>query len=242
MIAFGGAAPLHAARLCDKLGIARCLIPAGAGVGSAIGFLRAPFSYEATRSIFTPLVRLDADAIRSLLADLTSEASAVVRSCDATARILTDTKVYMRYAGQGWEIPVAIPHDLADAPDADGYLALFEAAYSALFGRLVAGAAVEITVWSVNARTPAKSVTPCPASNTRQAATANGQRALFDAAGGRMVQAQTYARADLATGDAAAGPALVGEDETTVVVPAGRAFAVLADGTLMIHTDDEGAA
>jgi N-methylhydantoinase A len=50
MIAFGGAAPLHAGRLCEKLGIRRLLVPAGAGVGSAIGFLRAPFSFEATRS------------------------------------------------------------------------------------------------------------------------------------------------------------------------------------------------
>jgi N-methylhydantoinase A len=54
MIAFGGAAPLHAARLCEKLGVARCLIPQGAGVGSAIGFLRAPFSFEANRSVFMP--------------------------------------------------------------------------------------------------------------------------------------------------------------------------------------------
>ncbi|WP_370269268.1 hydantoinase/oxoprolinase family protein, partial [Nioella sp.] len=51
MIAFGGAAPLHAARLCEKLGIARCLVPVGAGVGSAIGFLRAPFCFEANRSV-----------------------------------------------------------------------------------------------------------------------------------------------------------------------------------------------
>ncbi len=47
MIAFGGAAPLHAGRLCEKLGVDRLLVPTGAGVGSAIGFLRAPFSFEA---------------------------------------------------------------------------------------------------------------------------------------------------------------------------------------------------
>ena len=46
MITFGGAGPLHAARLCEKLGIAAFLVPPGAGVGSAIGFLRAPFGYQ----------------------------------------------------------------------------------------------------------------------------------------------------------------------------------------------------
>ncbi|MCA1775306.1 MAG: hydantoinase/oxoprolinase family protein, partial [Loktanella sp.] len=52
MIAFGGAAPLHAGRLCEKLGVDRLLVPPGAGVGSAIGFLRAPFSFEANRSVY----------------------------------------------------------------------------------------------------------------------------------------------------------------------------------------------
>ena len=68
MIAFGGAAPLHAARLCEKLGVARCLIPQGAGVGSAIGFLRAPFSFEANSSVFMRLSAFDPDKVKQLFA------------------------------------------------------------------------------------------------------------------------------------------------------------------------------
>ena len=49
-VAFGGAAPLHAARLAKKLGITRIVVPPGAGVGSAVGFLRAPVAYEPVRS------------------------------------------------------------------------------------------------------------------------------------------------------------------------------------------------
>ncbi len=66
MIAFGGAAPLHAGRLCEKLGIDRLLVPPGAGVGSAIGFLRAPFSFEANRSVYMKLARFDPKSIRLL--------------------------------------------------------------------------------------------------------------------------------------------------------------------------------
>ena len=62
MITFGGAGPLHAARLCEKLGIGRFLVPPGAGVGSAIGFLRAPFGFEAVRSAFMRLADFDAAA------------------------------------------------------------------------------------------------------------------------------------------------------------------------------------
>ncbi len=50
MIAFGGGAPLHAARLAEKLGIDQVIVPVGAGVGSAIGFLRAPVSFQLVRS------------------------------------------------------------------------------------------------------------------------------------------------------------------------------------------------
>ena len=58
MIAFGGAAPIHAARLAEKLGIRRVMVPSGAGVGSAVGFLMAPVAYEVVRSRY---VQLDAE-------------------------------------------------------------------------------------------------------------------------------------------------------------------------------------
>ena len=159
MIAFGGAAPLHAGRLCEKLGIARLLVPSGAGVGSAIGFLRAPFSFEATRSQFMRLADFRSDLATDLLAELTQEATAFVRSCDAKAEIDAQYKVYMRYSGQGWEIPVALDATLAQSPDAAKFEALFEREYKTLFGRSVAGMDIEITVWSVNAATAAAPAT-----------------------------------------------------------------------------------
>ena len=52
LIAFGGGGPVHACRVAEKIGIGRVLVPAGAGVGSAIGFLRAPVGYEVVRSLY----------------------------------------------------------------------------------------------------------------------------------------------------------------------------------------------
>ena len=158
MIAFGGAAPLHAGRLCEKLGVDRLIVPPGAGVGSAIGFLRAPFSFEANRSVYMKLSDFDADVIRDLLSDLKSEATGFVRTCDADSEILSEFKVYMRYSGQGWEIPIALTEEQAKSPNAADYLARFEEDYTKLFGRPVAGMDVEITVWSVNATTPPEPV------------------------------------------------------------------------------------
>jgi len=232
MIAFGGAAPLHAGRLCEKLGIGRCLIPVGAGVGSAIGFLRAPFSFEATRSVFMKIAGFDAALVRQLFRDLAAEARAFVRSCDAQAEIRADHKVYMRYAGQGWEIPIALTADQAANPDAATLLALFQAEYAKLFGRSVEGMAAEVTVWSVNAFTPPPAVQPVAPARPLNAVAATGQRPLFDPGLGRLIPAAVAPRAAFRPGSHVQGPAIVTEDETTVILPASRALIAQADGCL----------
>jgi N-methylhydantoinase A len=235
MIAFGGAAPLHAARLCEKLGIARCLVPQGAGVGSAIGFLRAPFSFEANRSVFMKLSDFDPERVKALFAEMAQEATRFVRSCDADAPILAGYKVYMRYSGQGWEIPIVLTADQAQNPDPAQFLALFEADYITLFGRSVAGMDVEVTVWSVNATTPTPPATRLDKAPPRVAVTGTARRTLFDPAQGSQVQAAVIARADMPPGAIAQGPAVITEDETTVIVPASRAVLTHSDGTLDVH-------
>src|SRR5690606_1573793 len=60
LVAFGGAAPLHAGRLAEKLGISRIIIPQNAGVGSALGFLRAPIAFDLVHTAHTPLHEFDA--------------------------------------------------------------------------------------------------------------------------------------------------------------------------------------
>ncbi len=239
MIAFGGAAPLHAARLCEKLGIDRCLIPVGAGVGSAIGFLRAPFSFEANRSIFMKVGDFDVQAVTTLFSEMESEARGFVRSCDAEAEILAEYKVYMRYSGQGWEIPISLTAEQAKTPDAATFLSLFEADYAKLFGRVVDGMDVEITVWSVNAFTPkapVKLVAPvAPAAEV----TATGQRVLFDPGIGQATDAKIALRGDFAPGTQITGPAIVTEDETTVILPTSRSIFAQLDGCLDMRIKGE---
>ena len=236
MIAFGGAAPLHAGRLCEKLGVDRLLVPTGAGVGSAIGFLRAPFSFEANRSVYMKLSDFKPVVIKSLLTELQDEATGFVRSCDATSDIISEFKVYMRYTGQGWEIPISLSAEQAMLPDADTFLKLFEADYSALFGRTVDGMDVEITVWSVNATTPPEQVAQIALTPDTGAATVAGQRALFDPALATVTDAQVVLRNDLTTGQTVQGPAVVTEDETTIIVPSSRQVTAQPDGTIDMTT------
>jgi N-methylhydantoinase A len=85
LVAFGGAAPLHASRLAEKLGITRILVPADAGVGSAIGFLAAPAAYELVRSKYMRLDRFDVAGANALLTDAGS-ARGDRRSCATPVR------------------------------------------------------------------------------------------------------------------------------------------------------------
>lgn len=234
MIAFGGAAPLHAGRLCEKLGVDRLLVPTGAGVGSAIGFLRAPFSFEATRSVYMKLSDFAPDTVQALLRELETEATGFVRTCDADAPIKAEYKVYMRYTGQGWEIPIALTAAQADNPDAATFKALFEADYTTLFGRTVAGMDIEITVWAVNATTEAAKADALGKTPQGQPAVVESTRALFDPVQGTVADASVVLRGTLRPGDTVAGPALITEDETTIVVPNSRTAIARPDGTIDI--------
>lgn len=236
MIAFGGAAPLHAGRLCEKLGVSRLLVPPGAGVGSAIGFLRAPFSFEANRSVYMKLSDFDGAKIRDLLTELQTEATGFVRSCDADSPILSQFKVYMRYAGQGWEIPIELTEDEALNPDAARFEARFEEDYTKLFGRPVSGMDIEITVWAVNATTPPQPVAQIDAVTGQTDAAQLGQRPVFDPASAAYLETALVDRTVMAPGATVRGPAAVVEDETTIIVPASRDAICQPDGCIDIVT------
>lgn len=234
MIAFGGAAPLHAARLCQKLDIARLLVPPGAGVGSAIGFLRAPISFEATRSVYMRLSAFRPEVVSTLLTELGAEAMATVHACDASAEAFIERKAYMRYVGQGWEIPVELDASMLSASD---FKARFEALYAKLFSRAVEGLDVEITAWAVHASTAKR--TPEPAAPLGELAPApfTATREIFDTALGRRVRAGVHQRSDLIPGLVAEGPCVIVEDETTIIVPADASATCRSDGCIEITWD-----
>jgi len=236
MIAFGGAAPLHAGRLCEKLGVERLIVPPGAGVGSAIGFLRAPFSFEANRSVYMKLSDFDGPRISALLSELKQEATGFVRTCDADSPILAEFKVYMRYSGQGWEIPIELTEEQAMAPDAATFFERFEEDYAKLFGRTVEGMDVEITVWSVNATTPPEQMARVAIAQDTTAVEGNATRQLFDAASGAFLAASVVERSGLETGHRVSGPAAMTEDETTIIIPASRDAIRQPDGCIDILT------
>ncbi|RWI89990.1 MAG: hydantoinase/oxoprolinase family protein [Mesorhizobium sp.] len=236
MIAFGGAAPLHAARLCEKLGVDRCIVPRGAGVGSAIGFLKAPFGYEALASKLTRLSRFKPAEVNAVLADLKASAEGFVRS-GASGKIVCEITAFMRYAGQGWEIPVP----LGDEPFGDDAVAklkaLFEENYQRFFGRAIEGLdglEIEIVTWSVKATDVRPAVTRHELTTGGKISEPATTRAVFDPVTGAP---QTYGiveRDTLRTGDRIAGPAVIVERETSTVVTTSFDAVIQSDGAILL--------
>jgi len=234
MIAFGGGAPLHACRLCEKLGIDRLIVPPGAGVGSAIGFLRAPFSYEATRGFYQRLDSFDPKAANRLIDELRAEAEAFVAS-GSTGATETRLTIFMRYTGQGWEIPVQYAADTFTGEDAPALQSAFEAAYRVLFGRTIDGLAVEITNWALNVATPVPPVPRVTPPSKRKPVRSTWTREIFDAGRRETLTASELPRSGMAPGDSIDGPAVITEDETTTIVTAAFRATMQPDGALLIE-------
>ncbi|MEM9635375.1 MAG: hydantoinase/oxoprolinase family protein [Pseudomonadota bacterium] len=238
MIAFGGGAPLHACRLCEKLGISALLVPPGAGVGSAIGFLRAPFSYEASRGLFQTLSEFDASAVNSVLEAMEREARAFVEAGIGDGQTTTALTAFMRYSGQGWEIPVPLPHKEFSQEDKSAILSAFEDAYRTLFGRTIEGLNPEITNWSLTVA----SVLPQPETTSRQSGTSEAPairtRQMFDAALRKTVEAQEIDRSAMAPGHTVEGPAIIVEAETSTIVTSAYRAVGQSDGCLLLIRKD----
>ncbi len=234
MITFGGAGPLHAARLCEKMGISTFLVPAGAGVGSAIGFLRAPFGYESVRSAVFNLSDFDFAAANHLLDSMKAEATGFVEGgLDAGAPVIERT-LFMRYAGQGWDIPVALAADRFDAQSAQKLVELFEADYARFFGRAIEGLDIEIVSWSVKASSPLPPVDRVAAVDEGSVVMPAKTRRLFEAAQGAFLDAGIHERDDLKPGDVVKGPAIVVERETSTMLTAAFKAIVQNDGCLRV--------
>ena len=290
VIAFGGSAPIHAARIADKLELDRFLVPGDAGVGSAVGFLLAPISYEVVRSRYMRLSRFDPALVREVMAGMRAEAAAVVGEGAPAVATTERAHAYMRYVGQGHEIGVGLPREVVGGGgarseansevdsearsegDSEAVVVLraaFDRAYRAVYGRTIPGLDVEVLSWTLVVSAPARAAEdsgassvdaddvdsaapggPAPDSDDDPAVPGEPAAAhpaapqalrppptawtqLFEGTEEGFVRAAVHHRHDLDAGDHVSGPALIAEDQTTTVVPAGWEATVLPGGHLL---------
>ena len=235
MIAFGGAAPLHAVRMAQKLGMDRVLVPVGAGVGSAHGFLAAPIGYEVVRTRLVSLNAFDGPLVNSLYNSMRVEAEAVVRMGAPDAPLQEIRTGFMRYRGQGHEVAVTLPAGPYGADSEAVFRVAFEATYRALYGRTIPKLEIEVLTWTLSLAEAKPLPVRIPDPPAAAAPKPSGMRRIMDPGVRQLIDASIYDRASLAPGARIIGPAVIVEAETSTLVPQGFRAGPNAAGHILIE-------
>ena len=223
LVAFGGAGPVHAARLARELDISRVLVPRSPGILCAMGLLltdlRADFAS-------TKLLTLDIAAIPATEAafiELQAQADAwfAEEHIAAKDRHITRT-VDMRYAGQNYELPIALPEGPITRTSLDALAEGFAAAHRRMYGFTAEEEPVQLVTFRVEAAGVVEKAAfqPRPDAGPDASAALIGSREVWMPEAGGFVACPVYDRENLDAGNVIQGPAIVEQmDATTVILP-----------------------
>jgi N-methylhydantoinase A len=248
LLATGGAAPGHACRVAQKLGLTRVICPPGAGVASTFGLLVAPPKVDRVASYVSRLEELDFARVTTLYDGLAAEAVAELAGVGVGAKDVTfEVRADMRYVGQGFEIVVPLSSGALaiDTLSVESLRAAYERAYLDAYARLIPGAPVEALSWRLTALGPAPPAAFLE-SGSGEGATADaavalkGERPAWFPEFEDYRAVPVYDRYRLRPGASFAGPAIVEERESTVVVVPGASCRVDAHVSLVIDLQQGG--
>ncbi len=229
LLATGGAGPVHAWDIARRLGIRRILCPAGAGAGSALGMLLAPARVDRVSSVMRRMDVVQWAEIDERFRRMERSAEEIAGAAGADiARARVRFMADMRYSGQGFEITIPVPTDLSMHTVQDA----FESRYRALFSRTVPGASIELVSLRLALTAEMPGAVGQVSIQRREMAQESGERTVwFD---GAEVPAAVHRRSSLRVGARFSGPAVLEEDESTLVIgPQGEAE-VLMDGSVLV--------
>lgn len=227
LVAFGGAAGLHAIELADRLGIPRVMVPPDPGVLSALGMLVSPVRKDVARSVMLKGGAASEDRIEATLSALEDDARAAMTTegvdhGDVTIERLAD----VRYVGQSFELTVP----------ADGWTDAFHRTHAERYGFDRRDAGLELVTLRVHATGPAPPLPPAPAA--RATPTLGGVQTVRYQ--GEDLRSRAIARADLDAGATLEGPAIIHEYSATFWLPPGWRAGVLGNGSLSAVRDRRG--
>ncbi|MDC0110790.1 hydantoinase/oxoprolinase family protein [Alphaproteobacteria bacterium] len=242
LIGFGGAAPLHIARVAEKLKVKKIIIPTNAGVGSAVGFLKAPLGYEVVKSLRSLLKNLDFNNVNLLLNDMRLESQYIIGNKSKDISFKEERFAFMRYAGQGHEIKVSIENKLLKENDIDKIQNSFENEYKKLYGRILPNADIEILTWSLYLSLFSKNNEKSLIKNIKfkKQVQSKISTKILNIISGEYESVPVFLRNDLNVGDEIIGPSVIVEDQTTTIATDNFNTHILANGYLQMDWNKDG--
>ena len=234
ILAFGGAAPLHAARLGHKLGASQIIIPPDAGVGSAVGFLLAPISYEVVRSRQQVLANLDHQLVNDLYTEMQSEALPIVQAASTSGSLIETRQAYMRYVGQGHELAIHLPAEPYTESHRERFTEAFERTYANLYGHRIEGVDIETLSWTLMVSEPITQSLKSASLEPSAPLNAIGKYSVFDPETATRLDVPVYLREQLAFNAYISGPALITEEQTTTVITSSFSATINSLGCIVL--------
>ncbi len=216
LLAFGGAGPVHAHRVAQRLGMKEVIFPVAAGVASAAGLLVSPAASHRVSTWLRNLETLDERALEAVFQRLEKEGGRDLARLHVE-RYTTERRLEIRYVGQGHEVDVGVPARTRGWKKR--IRKAFEAEYERLFGRLPGALPVEIINCRVSVTGSTGKVDICPVPQDAGRTARKGRRRAYFPDLRRYAVCEVLDRAALAPGSRVAGPAIVEEPECTIIVP-----------------------
>lgn len=231
MLAFGGAGPVHACYVAERLDSNKIIYPPMASVLSAYGTLVTPARLDLARGGLSPLEAIDWENVAPMIVDILAEGKAALNDAGIDDdSIHYDFSADMRYVGQQTEVTVPLSGDPRDAANQGDLRQRFDKAYENLYGVKLDDMNVEVVSWRVTARggeTTRNASVDLPNKNAEPKAT---RPVYLD---GEFIDTPVYDRSALAAGQDIEGPVVIEERETTVFVLPGWSLNVYDDGSLI---------
>jgi N-methylhydantoinase A len=242
LVAFGGAGPVHAWGVAQKLGVRTIVVPPSPGVGSAFGLLLAPRALQLARTYIGTLDSLDWKRVQQAFDEMVQEAVEALLQAGVPRSAARFTRsADMRYLGQRKEITVEVPGERFDGRRAPVLREAFESRYESIYHRRHDGHPVEVLCWRLEARGPQTMELPSREKRGNGAkARPRASRPMLFAGWTRYRDCPVYSRYELASGTRLRGPSVVEEDESSTVVGPGGAASVDGYGNLIISVPAAG--
>lgn len=228
LVAFGGAAPLHAADLAKRLDVPHVLVPPDPGTLSARGILVADVRKDTSRSVLRRGEEARLDALESDFSELEERARAelAVEGFSGPA-VAIDRRIDARYEGQSYELDVEATADWFDA---------FHFAHRQRFGFRRDDVPVEAVTLRVTARAPVSQPVPTAVASATQPPPSQDSSRVYVA--GTWLEVQVFQREQLRAGHRLAGPAVIAEYSATTWLPPLWNALVLEYGDLLLSLGD----
>jgi len=236
IIAFGGAGPVHAYRVAERLKLKTLVCPLAAGVTSAFGMLTAPLAFDFVQSYVVTLSRLDFSTLQQIYVDMERRGRALLEAAGVAGELTFTRSADMRYLHQGFEIRVPLPSGALTPDDLPSLRRAFAEAYERLYKRLNPGVEVEVVNWRLIASGPQPAITQQTQKTEGYslALALKGEREIYLPEYDKFTSCRVYDRYRLPVGAAFAGPAIIEERECTMVIGVNAQVSIDQDCNLVV--------